>query len=247
MSAALTEITELATLRIDHVYLVSCKYLSKVLLNPGPARLFERLLIGEERTGGHWFTTTAPSEYQAFYRAAAEHTKLTHLPDSVDDLTRPQQQALRSALSDRALPAELRDTWLTLCQAIATESASRWARQLRTLRQRLRLLWRLLRISTAAYFVLGTDRRSHIRVRVDSAWDWIQAYELRAFIIAPRASGQPEVLWSATVRPRSGGPDRFVEGHVEIRWSHGRFVGSPEAKVYLDTRHTDVPGYNVSI
>jgi hypothetical protein len=36
-----------------------------------------------------------------------------------------------------------------------------------------------------------------------------------------------------------------VEGHVEVRWSHGRFLGSPEAKVYLDTPHVHVPGYNL--
>ena len=32
-------------------------------------------------------------------------------------------------------------------------------------------------------------------------------------------------------------------GHVEVRWSHGRFRGAPEAKVYLDTQPTDVPGF----
>jgi len=36
---------------------------------------------------------------------------------------------------------------------------------------------------------------------------------------------------------------RQVGGHVEIRWSHGQFGGNPEAKVYLDTPHNDVPGY----
>lgn len=35
-----------------------------------------------------------------------------------------------------------------------------------------------------------------------------------------------------------------VAGHVEIRWSHGRFGGHPEAKVYLDTPHAQVPGYH---
>jgi hypothetical protein len=34
-----------------------------------------------------------------------------------------------------------------------------------------------------------------------------------------------------------------VDGHVEVRWSHGRFCGPPEAKVYLDTPHQAVPGY----
>ena len=34
-----------------------------------------------------------------------------------------------------------------------------------------------------------------------------------------------------------------VNGHVEIRWSHGRFAQVPEAKVYLDTPQQLVPGY----
>src|SRR5690606_35014322 len=33
-----------ADLRLDHVYLVSCKYLSKIVLNTAPARLFDLLL-----------------------------------------------------------------------------------------------------------------------------------------------------------------------------------------------------------
>jgi hypothetical protein len=49
--------------------------------------------------------------------------------------------------------------------------------------------------------------------------------------------------WRAVARDRATGTDREVCGHVEIRWSHGRFCGPPEAKVYLDTPHDRVPGY----
>jgi hypothetical protein len=51
------------------------------------------------------------------------------------------------------------------------------------------------------------------------------------------------VAWAATVAPTGGGDDVEVLGHVEVRWSHGRFGGPPEAKVYLDTPHSKVPGY----
>lgn len=45
-------------------------------------------------------------------------------------------------------------------------------------------------------------------------------------------------------RPRArSGQTREVSGHVEVRWSHGRFGGPPEAKGYLDTSHHLVPGY----
>ena len=40
--------------------------------------------------------------------------------------------------------------------------------------------------------------------------------------------------------------DRVIEGHVEVRWSHGKFGGVPEAKIYLDTPHHDVAGISRS-
>lgn len=233
-----------ADLRVDHVYLVSCKYFSKVLLNPGPQRLFERLLVGDGRDGGNWFAECAAKEFQEFYEAAIVDQQLVGFPGSVLDLNRSQQQVLKDALSPRRLPRSMQESWMTLCSAVATESANRWNAALGTKRLRLRLLWRLLRISSAAYFVLGTDRNQHLRFRVDSAWDWMQAYDLRSFSVEPRVAGQPEVAWQALVHSKSDDSDIVVDGHVEVRWSHGRFRGVPEAKVYLDTSHADVPGYN---
>jgi hypothetical protein len=106
-------------------------------------------------------------------------------------------------------------------------------------------LWRILRITTATYFVLGTDNTAHLRLRIDSAWDWMQSFELCGFAVSPRSVRQPEVAWQATIRRRSDGQVGIVEGHVEVRWSHGRFLGFPESKVYLDTPHAEVPGYNL--
>lgn len=233
-----------ADLRIDHVYLVSCKYLSKVLLNPSPSRLFENLLVGDRRGSPNWFSVTASTEFQAFYSAAATVCALPGLPNEVGDLTKEQQRSLKRVFSDRSLPPELRAPWSTLCVAVASGSSARWQEAMTTPKDRLRLLWRMLRISNATYFILGTDRTAHLRLRVDSMWDWNHAHELRSFVVAPRAAGQPEATWQASVRSRGGGPDVLVDGHVEIRWSHGRFVGLPEAKVYLDTPHSQVPGYH---
>ena len=58
-------------------------------------------------------------------------------------------------------------------------------------------------------------------------------------------AGQPKVEWVARYRTRDGtGETRSVRGHVEVRWSHGRFAQPPEAKVYLDTPIEQVPGYH---
>lgn len=235
-----------ADLRIDHVYQVSCKYLSRITQNCGPARLFDRLLVGEDRTGGDWFAEVAPDEYQRFFLAARAHVDAADadLPEVVTELERPHRQALRSALSERTLPAELAARWRTLSDAVAHESAARWRAALDTDRKRLRMLWRLCRIGDAPYFVLGTDRRRSLRLRVASTWDWIQDHELLTLRIEARDAGQPEVGWHAELVDRATARRRDLHGHVEIRWSHGRFSGAPEAKVYLDTPHHDVPGYH---
>ena len=55
-----------ADLRIDHVYLISCKYLSKVLHNAAPAAVFDRLLAGgpTRRSDENWFDVVAAAEHQ---------------------------------------------------------------------------------------------------------------------------------------------------------------------------------------
>jgi hypothetical protein len=231
-----------ADLRIDHVYQVSCKYLSRIMLNAGPARLFERLLVGEERTRADWFGIVAPVEYQTFYDAAREAIS-ADLPGLIRNLDSSHRAVLKEALRPRSLPSTMQEPWVELCDAVASETARRWRERLSTPQSRLRLLWRLLRIGDAPYFILGTDGPQCIRLRVASTWDWMQQFELRAVSIHARSAGQPEVGWRASIRTRSDGSERDVLGHVEVRWSHGRFQGAPEAKVYLDTPHDNVPGY----
>ena len=82
-----------------------------------------------------------------------------------------------------------------------------------------------------------------LRLRVATPWDWNQAFELRRFEVLSEPGGQARVGWRASVRDRTTATERDLVGHVEVRWSHGRFGGHPEAKVYLDTPHSLVPGY----
>jgi hypothetical protein len=130
-----------------------------------------------------------------------------------------------------------------LCRAVAGATAERWAARI-TPRNREAVLWRLLRIGSAPYFVLGTSPSGAMRLRIDTPWDWRQRFSLRRFEVAAQPGGQPRVGWRAAYRVLATGEERAVEGHVELRWSHGRFSGPPEAKVYLDTPHHEVPGYH---
>ena len=231
-------------LRIDHVYLVSCKYLSRTIANPSPARLFDGLLA----TSGpwsqrDWYQEVAPEAYRALYASCRSATGLHGLPEDPALLTGPERQQLRRALPGRAYPDVAQSAYRRLCEEVSARSAERWAANASAPADQERLAWRLLRIGNAPYFLLGADPRRPLRLRVASPWDWRQAFELLALVIRPAAAGQPQVDWAIEYRRRADGQRLEVRGHVEIRWSHGRFAQPPEAKVYLDTPTDQLPGY----
>jgi hypothetical protein len=231
-------------LRVDHVYLVSCKYLSRVLQNAGPARLAEGLLtfrhLGDRRD---WYERVAPVEYQALYRAAVDALGVPGFPALVTDLDVADRKRLSPLLDGRTWPDGTQDQHREFCRAVSEGTARIWRRSLQGT-DKAAMLWRLLRIGSAPYFVLGSDGRDSMRLRVDTPWDWRQNYRLENFEVEPQDFGQPRVGWGAGYVDLRGGSHREVRGHIELRWSHGRFRQPPEAKVYLDSPHVDVPGYN---
>jgi hypothetical protein len=228
-----------ADLRVDHVYLVSCKYVSRIVVNASPHHVFDRLLTGGHgRRGVDWFQEVAAPQHQSLYDAV--HHVVDGLPRDVTALDATQRRTLAKALQS-GWPQGALVRYQALVERTATESARRWRTVMRADAEPM--LRRLLRIGSAPYFVLGASKQGFLRLRIGTPWDWREHFELREFAIEPRPGGQPMIDWRAIARERATGTDREVCGHVEIRWSHGRFCGPPEAKVYLDTPHDRVPGY----
>ena len=304
-------------LRVDHVYLVSCKYLSNILFNVSPSHVFDDLLVGGPGragragragrsalpSGGDWYAEVAPAEHEALYeavRAAASRTEgttpapgasprrdrpapaairapaavalpgldagdaptdaaspedgtagtargapaeLWHLPPRAVDLTSAQRDALGRWLR-AGWPAEAKPLYAALSGAVARASVRRWETAMDAGGGTGEaMVWRLLRIGSAPYFVLGSSAARSLRLRIATSWDWRQHYRLISVSMEPQAGGQPRVGWEAVVRDRVSNEVHEVAGHIEVRWSHGRFGGLPEAKGYLDTPHHLVPGY----
>jgi hypothetical protein len=232
-----------ADLRVDHVYFVSCKYLSKILHNPSPARLVEGLLSQAPVANlDDWYARVAPVEYQALFEACMPDFAGSGLPARAADLLSAQRQIVRSALRS-GWPAAADVAYASLCTAVSKATADAWSSRL-TARNSELVLWRLLRIGATPYFILGASRRGSIRLRIDTPWDWRESYRLLALTVEPLVGGQPLVGWSAHYMAKSSGRSFTIGGHVEVRWSHGRFGQPPEAKVYLDSPHEAVPGYH---
>lgn len=230
-------------LRVDHVYLVSCKYISRILHNPSPARLVEGLLSqAPVEDSRDWYHRIAPVEYQALYEECVDAADGPPLPARAEELTPTERTRLALALRT-GWPHNAAHAYAALCQAVSEATARTWRSRI-TPRNAEIVLWRLLRIGSAPYFILGTSPDGSMRLRVDTPWDWHQVFRLRHLEVVAQEGGQPRVGWLAVCENCRTSEEYKVNGHVEIRWSHGRFRQPPEAKVYLDSPHSSVPGYH---
>jgi hypothetical protein len=229
-----------ADLRIDHVFLVSCKYGSDISTNCSPSNLFDRLLAQRSAGSEPWYASVAAEAYAAFY--AEVRLVVGGLPASPEALSPDHIRSIRAAC-ERRWPERLIEPWRGFSYEVAAASAARWRANLDSPGKRELQLWRLLRLETSPYFVLGaTKAGAPVRYRVATPWDWRQAYRFRALEVSAAVAGQPLVLWRATAQDRATGADVVVEGEVEVRWSHGRF-SAVEAKLHLKTPADAVPGY----
>ena len=110
-------------LRIDHVYLISCKYLSKITINASPGYLFQRLLQGPHGVrGADWYEALAPDEYQQLYEIVLAELGWNDLPADVGLLGHVQRKQLAEALSGGWPPAAFRQ-YEHLARVVAQKTA----------------------------------------------------------------------------------------------------------------------------
>jgi hypothetical protein len=189
-----------------------------------------------------WYADVALDEYEDLYRVCRSLLGGS-LPESVLDLG-PEDRGILGDAFKRRWPPEVVNVYESFAWSVARASEQRWRAALDSASRREEMVWRLLRLEAVPYFVLGRDVSGEpIRYRIDTPWDFRSRFRLINFDPVPEAAGQPIVRWRAEVAERETSERYITEGHVEIRWSHGRFGGAPEAKIYLDTPHHSVPGY----
>ncbi len=228
-------------IRVDHVFAVSCKNYSKILLNPSPNSLFRHALTEGGVTGLDWFNESAPTEYLNLLRATFEYLGMGKAPESVAALSSEQRSELKNAF--RNWPEELEPVVQSFVAAVSLKSAESLNSVLSTIRDRERFFWRIMRIHSAPYFMLGNQRSGSVHLRVLTPWDFRRRFDFRGLEIMPEVRGQAQVRWRALVTDAESGSDVETEGHIEVRWSHGRFNKAPEGKIYLDTPHHLAAGY----
>lgn len=248
-------------LTVDDVYFIQAKYDSRCVLNTSPANLVDELLAEDDSsTRGSWYEEVALNELAAYYAhvrrrmpeqrgnllaAGADATGDVGLPEDVRDLDRTRRQALRTFLGSAPADPATDAAYAELCAAVSSETARRWQRRLRNASpaRRTQMLFRMLRIAGGPYWLLGTKGSRPVQLSVIDTRTWREHFELRRFDVSAGRAGQPQVQWRAVVRDVRTDEQTPIEGHCEIRWSHGKFSGNPECKVQVTTPLDEIAGY----
>ena len=104
-----------------------------------------------------WYADVAPEAYQELYRACCDDIGVDglDLPADVAELDAGHREALKPLLRGRSWPGAVDRTYREFSHAVALRSVERWKASLTDARAREEMVWRLLRLQAAPYFVLG--------------------------------------------------------------------------------------------
>jgi hypothetical protein len=136
-----------------------------------------------------------------------------------------------------------------MCQRVAQYSADAFNQNLAgALGTNLRsstlenIVKQFFRIDVVPYLLTGLDHHRLFAVEIPALTSWKQDWKLAGVLAQPDlASGQSVVDIRVTVENKATHAKHSVKFHVEVRWSHGKFCGNPEGKLYKEFCWTDVP------
>lgn len=235
---------------------VSVKENADVFINGSAEKIFIHLPSGDfgrSVRGKDWFIQTAHQELNDYY-LICDGERVTGF-DSIESFyknTSIKERKLFGAhvksLHDSKNLAVL-NAYAKLCEQVSVTSAQMFNKNLtefirmqKNISNALQPIFHFFfRINGVKYILAGTEDKHPFAVFMQPGDDWIRKYEFLGIAAIPLKSGQPEVLLEFSFRDKLKKENFTLNLKVEIRWSHGKFCGNPEGKVYKQWKYTNLP------
>jgi site-specific DNA-methyltransferase (adenine-specific) len=237
---------------------ISIKAGSNILLNRSPAFVFESLPQGlpSPDRSENWYLLVDPSGYQELY-SSVRNIRLVRFdyPESVEEFEHVYSKSNRKEIESEISKlvggekAKFDELYLAMCRRVAEASAELFNRNFLTAMDGLSPKWviesiakNLFRIDSVEYVMAGVTGSKVYAIKMPSLSRWKKEWEIVGVQATPDLSrGQSVVKIIVQYKNKKETTVYEASFHVEIRWSHGKFVQAPEAKLYKDFKWVDVP------
>lgn len=235
---------------------ISVKESADVFINASPEKIFEHMPFGKfshSERGLDWFIHIAPHEFNHYF-LACDGLKQTRC-STVQEFYKTTKRKERDEFSDyvaalhKKKDATTLAAYLLFCTKVSVESAKKFNENLQIYLQTSKhpsnalqpIFHYFFRVNGVRYILAGTDKKKPFALYMNPTQEWNKYYEFIGIKAMPLTSGQPEVLLTFTFKDKSKNEHFTLDLKIEIRWSHGKFCGNPEGKIYKKWEYTHLP------
>jgi hypothetical protein len=241
---------------------ISVKNESNVVANPSPHNLFNSIPRGTvpSKREQNWYQSVDPSGIQDLFSFIKYYAQ-TNLPNDFAEFDRTATNTIRKSLQraihnlERTGKMEFQRRYINLCHTVAQHSADLFTRNLNeSLQSTLKnavlenIVGKFFRISDGSYVLAGIDSGEEFACAIPDRTSWKRSWLIKGIIAAPDLQRrQSVVLFHITIENKLTHVTYDFRFHSEIRWSHGKFCGNPEGKLYKNFAWTQVPFFQTIV
>lgn len=239
---------------------ISVKVDSNVMYNRSPVNLLENLPQGlnPETRAGNWYIKVARNEFQKLYDYVVNISSGLNLPADVEEFEESASKNIRKTIQKAIGQAKdtqkkvFNDLYREMCQKTSRASAELFndlfAKNIKTRRKNSiieMVLKTFFRINSTPYLLMVKEGNLLLAFSIPNVTYWKSNWEfLNLTAQADTSSLQSKVIFNLEIKPRGKEGEAIAfPFHSEIRWSHGKFCGAPEAKLYKDFTYEKIPFY----
>jgi len=238
---------------------ISVKNESNVVLNPSPYNLFITIPSGSmpATNAENWYEMTDPRGIQELYTFVQARGGLA-LPRTFSEFERVASREDRDALQAyiKSLGGETKSEFTLryrqMCRNVSTVSANQFNRNFQTaLNSNIRssvlenIVKQFFRMNAVPYILVGLDKHRPFGLQIPDVTEWKRNWKIASLDAVPDLTrGQSVVDICMVVEEKTSRTTHSMYFHVEIRWSHGKFCGNPEGKLYKEFSWSSVPFFS---
>mgnify|MGYP000293222183 CR=1 FL=1 len=236
---------------------ISVKENADVFINGSPLTVFEDLpqgLFGQKKRGQDWFIRTAKDEIDNYYSLCRKHLGINDEFKSIESFYANRDKSYKKrfgkevALLHSDKNDEILIAYQNMCDRVSLVSSAIFNENLLKFKSAYPsstalqpIFHYFFKINGIKYIIAGTEKNKPFASLLEDSTNWTKRYSFVDINAKPKSAGQPEVLLMFLFKDKITNETFEVPLKVEIRWSHGKFCGNPEAKVYKQWSYMDLP------